>query len=259
MARQLQCQLSIGAADPEIITTNWPKELIMQLIPRSLLSSPQFQPLYKSSRQVSFHFGNYNVDSLRNLRRTMSSGFAGCGHFPPGTKCDVLLILFSNKREAFIGVIPNDQKAFVDGLRNLIFTHKLKQARAQQQAGGSPHQFVQQPQGGLQMGQGMANSPQMQQPGPSHTMTSTGMVTQTSNMVPQAGNMQQLQQQQAMQQKIQEAKLPEQRTEQQLLGHSKNTIILDKWLLDEETVSYNFTSFPSANSKNRGHWGKFAM
>jgi mediator of RNA polymerase II transcription subunit 25 len=53
---------------------------------------------------------------------------AGCVHFPPGTQCDVrvLLLLFSNKRKAFIGLIPNDQKAFVDGIRNVIFTHKLK-------------------------------------------------------------------------------------------------------------------------------------
>jgi hypothetical protein len=43
-------------------------------------------------------------------------------------QCDVrvLLLLFSNKRKAFIGLIPNDQKAFVDGIRNVIFTHKLK-------------------------------------------------------------------------------------------------------------------------------------
>ncbi|CAC5362713.1 MED25 [Mytilus coruscus] len=222
MARQLQCQLSIGSADPEIITTNWPKELIMQLIPQSLLSSPQLQPLFKSSRQVAFHFGNHNVDSLRNLHRTMGSGFAGCVHFPPGTQCDVrvLLLLFSNKRKAFIGLIPNDQKAFVDGIRNVIFTHKLKQAQAQQQAGGSPQQFVQ-PQGGLQMGQGMANSPQMQQPGATNTMASTGMVTQTSNMIPQAGNMQQIQQQQAMQQKLQQAKLQEQQKQQQLLAQQR--------------------------------------
>ena len=224
LSRQLQCQLSIGAADGEINTTNWPKELIMQLIPQSLLSSPQLQPLFKSSRQVAFHFGNHNVDSLRNLHRTMGSGFAGCVHFPPGTQCDVrvLLLLFSNKRKAFIGLIPNDQKAFVDGIRNVIFTHKLKQAQQAQQAGGSPQQFGQQP--GLQMAQGMSNSPQqMQQPGAANAMASTGMATQTSNMIPQQGNIQQMSQQQAMQQKIQQAKLQQEQQvkQQQLLAHQR--------------------------------------
>lgn len=54
---------------------NWPKVLIMQLIPQSLLNSTQLQPLFKNSRQVAFHFGNQNLDDLRNLYKVMGTGF----------------------------------------------------------------------------------------------------------------------------------------------------------------------------------------
>lgn len=54
---------------------NWPKVLIMQLIPQSLLNSTQLQPLFKNSRQVAFHFGSQNLDDLRNLYKVMGTGF----------------------------------------------------------------------------------------------------------------------------------------------------------------------------------------
>ncbi|XP_078331774.1 mediator of RNA polymerase II transcription subunit 25-like isoform X3 [Crassostrea virginica] len=142
--RQLQCHLSIGQADPDINAMNWPKELIMQLIPQSLLNSTQLQPLFKNSRQVAFHFGSQNLDDLRNLYKVMGTGFAGCVHFPPGSQCEVrvLLLLFSNKRKAFIGLIPNDQTAFVNGIRTVIYSHKLRQQ--QQQRPDQPQQMPQQ-------------------------------------------------------------------------------------------------------------------
>ncbi|XP_048730904.1 mediator of RNA polymerase II transcription subunit 25-like [Ostrea edulis] len=157
--RQLQCHLSIGQADPDINAMNWPKVLIMQLIPQSLLNSTQLQPLFKNSRQVAFHFGNQNLDDLRNLYKVMGTGFAGCVHFPAGSQCEVrvLLLLFSNKRKAFIGLIPNDQTAFVNGIRNVIFTHKMRQQRQDQpQQMPQQQQFPGQPQ--------VMPNPQMQNP-----------------------------------------------------------------------------------------------
>lgn len=60
---------------------NWPKELIMQLIPQSLLNSTQLQPLFKNSRQVAFHFGSQNLDDLRNLYKVMGTGFVSMLHY----------------------------------------------------------------------------------------------------------------------------------------------------------------------------------
>lgn len=128
VSRSLQCQLSIGQSDPEINASSWPTDLIMQLIPQSLLNSSQLTPLFKNSRQVAFHFNNHNMEALRNLYKVMQTGFAGCVHFPSGSQCEVrvLLLLFSIKRKAFIGLIPNDQTAFVNGIRTVIYTHKVK-------------------------------------------------------------------------------------------------------------------------------------
>ncbi|KAJ8299557.1 hypothetical protein KUTeg_023617 [Tegillarca granosa] len=200
--RSLHCHLSIGQQDPDINTTSWPKDLIMQLIPQSLLNSPQLQPLFKSSRQVAFHFGNHNLDALKNLYKVMGTGFAGCVHFPTGSQCDVrvLLLLFSNKRKAFIGLIPNDQTAFVNGIRTVIYNHKIKQQT----------KFMQQPQmgqfGGAQPGMGvtpgMPTPPQMQ-PNPSNTMPATManpvvMTTQPGNMMNNQQQGQQIRQPQMM-------------------------------------------------------------
>ncbi|WAR01131.1 MED25-like protein [Mya arenaria] len=53
---------------------------------------------------------------------------AGCVHFPPNTACDirVLLLLFSNKRRQFVGLIPNDQGGVVNGIRQVITQHKQR-------------------------------------------------------------------------------------------------------------------------------------
>ncbi|KAH3792935.1 hypothetical protein DPMN_146436 [Dreissena polymorpha] len=53
---------------------------------------------------------------------------AGCVHFPPSTACDirVLLLLFSNKRKSFVGLIPNDQSGVVNGIRQVITQQKQR-------------------------------------------------------------------------------------------------------------------------------------
>ena len=53
---------------------------------------------------------------------------AGCVHFTSNTPCDirVLLLLFSNKRRSFVGLIPNDQSGVVNGIRQVITQHKQR-------------------------------------------------------------------------------------------------------------------------------------
>lgn len=59
---------------------------------------------------------------------------AGCVHFPHTTSpCEVrvLMLLYSSKKRIFMGLIPNDQSGFVNGIRQVITNHKqVQQHRA---------------------------------------------------------------------------------------------------------------------------------
>ncbi|GAA6074154.1 mediator of RNA polymerase II transcription subunit 25 isoform X3, partial [Tachysurus ichikawai] len=54
---------------------------------------------------------------------------AGCVHFPHSAPCEVrvLMLLFSSKKRIFMGLIPNDQSGFVNGIRQVITNHKQVQ------------------------------------------------------------------------------------------------------------------------------------
>ncbi|XP_061182873.1 mediator of RNA polymerase II transcription subunit 25-like [Saccostrea echinata] len=211
--RQLQCHLSIGQADPDINAMNWPKVLIMQLIPQSLLNSTQLQPLFKNSRQVAFHFGSQNLDDLRNLYKVMGTGFAGCVHFPAGSQCEVrvLLLLFSNKRKAFIGLIPNDQTAFVNGIRNVIFTHKMRQQQQQRQ--DQPQQMQQQQPFPGQQQPGMPAQPMQNPQGAQFGVQQMPQVSMQNPMMTQ--------QQANMQKQMQATQLAKQQEQQKLLAQQR--------------------------------------
>ena len=47
---------------------------------------------------------------------------AGCMHFPASPQCDVriLMLLYSSRKKQFMGLIPNDQASFVNGIRTVI-------------------------------------------------------------------------------------------------------------------------------------------
>lgn len=59
---------------------------------------------------------------------------AGCVHFPhTPSPCEVrvLMLLYSSKKRIFMGLIPNDQSGFVNGIRQVITNHKqVQQHRA---------------------------------------------------------------------------------------------------------------------------------
>uniref|UniRef100_A0A3P9HAX2 Mediator of RNA polymerase II transcription subunit 25 n=1 Tax=Oryzias latipes TaxID=8090 RepID=A0A3P9HAX2_ORYLA len=131
LTRSLPCQVHVNQGE-NLNTEQWPQKLIMQLIPQQLLTT--LGPLFRNSRMVQFLFTNKDLDSLRGLYRIMANGFAGCVHFPHTTSpCEVrvLMLLYSSKKKIFMGLIPNDQSGFVNGIRQVITNHKqVQQHRA---------------------------------------------------------------------------------------------------------------------------------
>lgn len=131
ITRSLACHASVVPGDT-IKANNWPPKLIMQLIPQNLLST--LGPLLQNSKTVAFHFAPNDQESLKALYRVMASHgikFAGCVHFPPVPQCDVkvLLLIFSPKKRAFVGLIPVEQANFVDGIRTVVQKYKTDQVQ----------------------------------------------------------------------------------------------------------------------------------
>ncbi|XP_026064066.1 mediator of RNA polymerase II transcription subunit 25 isoform X4 [Carassius auratus] len=187
LTRSLPCQVQVSQGE-NLNTDQWPQKLIMQLIPQQLLTT--LGPLFRNSRMVQFLFTNKDMESLKGLYRIMTNGFAGCVHFPHSAPCEVrvLMLLYSSRKRIFMGLIPNDQSGFVNGIRQVITNHKqVQQQRSmnsavQMQPGQVPpnQNFlnrppgpipvtlgnVQQQQGGMQGMQGMHPIQQMVHPAP---------------------------------------------------------------------------------------------
>ncbi|XP_008327857.1 mediator of RNA polymerase II transcription subunit 25 isoform X2 [Cynoglossus semilaevis] len=141
LTRSLPCQVHVNQGE-NLNTDQWPQKLIMQLIPQQLLTT--LGPLFRNSRMVQFLFTNKDLESLKGLYRIMTSGFAGCVHFPHTTSpCEVrvLMLLYSSKKRIFMGLIPNDQSGFVNGIRQVITNHKQVQQHRVQQLGGAGGQM----------------------------------------------------------------------------------------------------------------------
>ncbi|XP_038562343.1 mediator of RNA polymerase II transcription subunit 25 isoform X4 [Micropterus salmoides] len=140
LTRSLPCQVHLNQGE-NLSTDQWPQKLIMQLIPQQLLTT--LGHLFRNSRMVQFLFTNKDVESLKGLYRIMASGFAGCVHFPHTTSpCEVrvLMLLYSSKKRIFMGLIPNDQSGFVNGIRQVITNHKQVQQHRAQLGGAGPMQ-----------------------------------------------------------------------------------------------------------------------
>ncbi|XP_071373841.1 mediator of RNA polymerase II transcription subunit 25 isoform X1 [Centroberyx affinis] len=139
LTRSLPCQVQVNQGE-NLNTDQWPQKLIMQLIPQQLLTT--LGHLFRNSRMVQFLFTNKDVESLKGLYRIMANGFAGCVHFPHTTSpCEVrvLMLLYSSKKRIFMGLIPNDQSGFVNGIRQVITNHKqVQQHRAGMGGAGGP-------------------------------------------------------------------------------------------------------------------------
>ncbi|KAK1877512.1 Mediator of RNA polymerase II transcription subunit 25 [Dissostichus eleginoides] len=140
LTRSLPCQVHVNQGE-NLNTEQWPQKLIMQLIPQQLLTT--LGHLFRNSRMVQFLFTNKDMESLKGLYRIMANGFAGCVHFPHTTSpCEVrvLMLLYSSKKRIFMGLIPNDQSGFVNGIRQVITNHKQVQQHRAQLGGAGPMQ-----------------------------------------------------------------------------------------------------------------------
>uniref|UniRef100_A0A3Q0RDY6 Mediator of RNA polymerase II transcription subunit 25 n=1 Tax=Amphilophus citrinellus TaxID=61819 RepID=A0A3Q0RDY6_AMPCI len=172
LTRSLPCQVHVNQGE-NLNTDQWPQKLIMQLIPQQLLTT--LGHLFRNSRMVQFLFTNKDVESLKGLYRIMANGFAGCVHFPHTTSpCEVrvLMLLYSSKKRIFMGLIPNDQSGFVNGIRQVITSHKQVQqhraVRPMQPGQVPPNQnFLNRPPGPIPVSHGnvqQAAGPTNQQP-----------------------------------------------------------------------------------------------
>ncbi|XP_035254434.1 mediator of RNA polymerase II transcription subunit 25 isoform X7 [Anguilla anguilla] len=190
LTRSLPCQVYVNQGD-NLNAEQWPQKLIMQLIPQQLLTT--LGPLFRNSRMVQFHFTNKDVESLKGLYRIMANGFAGCVHFPHSAPCEVrvLMLLYSSKKKIFMGLIPNDQSGFVNGIRQVITNHKqVQQHRTMSSAGPMqqgvvpPNQnFLNRPQGPVALPHGNV---QQQQQGVSHMLSHQALGPQMVH-APQGG------------------------------------------------------------------------
>ncbi|KAL7030348.1 hypothetical protein ACKWTF_006621 [Chironomus riparius] len=157
--KQVPCEIfasiSKDTNELEIRGDNWPQRLIMQLMPRSVISNVGGQ-LLRDAKVVIFQF--VNSEPFESLSKVMASGFAGCVHFTNNqqTQCDVkiLILLYMQDKKSFYGFVPNDQAGYVEKLRRVIQASKGIQygqnqgpvPQQQQQAPNQPIQAQAQPQ-----------------------------------------------------------------------------------------------------------------
>jgi len=158
--KQVPCEIfasiSKDTNELEIRGDNWPQRLIMQLMPRSVISNVGGQ-LLRDAKVVIFQF--VNSEPFESLSKVMASGFAGCVHFTNNqqTQCDVkiLILLYMQDKKSFYGFVPNDQAGYVEKLRRVIQASKGIQygqnqgvpgPQQQQQAPNQPNQAQAQPQ-----------------------------------------------------------------------------------------------------------------
>jgi len=199
ISHALQCHVSINQGETDINTSKWPQKLLMQLIPQQLLHP--LQDMFRNSRTVIFNFGNNDLEALKHLYKVMASGFAGCMHFPNVSQCDVrvLMLLYSTRKKQFMGLIPNEQNQFVNGIRKVITARRQQQQQQIGQGGvagqlgvppvvGAPGQAPVQmggPRGALP-GQPVSHMPGIGVSGGSGIATQAGLGQPRQQMMPQS-------------------------------------------------------------------------
>ncbi|KAJ0171410.1 hypothetical protein K1T71_012960 [Dendrolimus kikuchii] len=127
--KHLPCHVTASSKDiePELKADTWPNKLLMQLMPKQLISNIGGQYL-KDSKSVLFHM--QPSEALEALTKVMVNGFAGCVHFQPSPpQCDikVLILLYTPDKKVYLGFIPNNQATFVDRLKKVIQQQKITQ------------------------------------------------------------------------------------------------------------------------------------
>jgi mediator of RNA polymerase II transcription subunit 25 len=170
--RQVQCEISARISkdtnEVEVRGDNWPQRLIMQLMPRAVITNVGGH-LLRDAKIVNFQWGQPS-EAFESLSKVMANGFAGCVHFTPSS-CDVkiLILLYMPDKKSYYGFIPNDQNGYVERLRRVIQQSKVGQ-----------QQFNQNP-------AGLQQNPQQQPGGPRPQMMGMNPIGQQNVMNPQGG------------------------------------------------------------------------
>lgn len=104
--RQVPCEIYASISretnEVEIRGDTWPNRLIMQLMPRTVISNVGGQ-LLRDAKVVQFSWGN--SEAFESLSKVMSNGFAGCVHFTGHQQCDVkiLILLYMADKKSYYG------------------------------------------------------------------------------------------------------------------------------------------------------------
>jgi mediator of RNA polymerase II transcription subunit 25 len=128
--RQVQCEVhssfSKETKEVEVRGDNWPTKLIMQLMPRQVITNVGGHRL-RESKIVIFQWGQPS-EAFQALTKVMANGFAGCVHFN-ANQCDlkILILLYMPEKKSYYGFIPNDQVGYVEELRRIIQMSKIGQ------------------------------------------------------------------------------------------------------------------------------------
>ena len=112
-----------ASGHPEVNSERWPSRVIMQLLPKTLVS--KFGGYYfRNSASVLFQITE--SAGFQALTRRMSNGYAGVVHFTGGSDVKILILLYSRDKRAYLGFIPHDQRGFVDRIRTVLRREKYE-------------------------------------------------------------------------------------------------------------------------------------
>ncbi|XP_005885236.1 PREDICTED: uncharacterized protein LOC102256989 isoform X2 [Myotis brandtii] len=119
LMRSLPCQVYVDHGE-NLKTDLWPQKLIMNLLPSQLLI-----PLghyIRNSRRVQFSFTNLDLESHKSLYRIIGNGCGGFVHFlfMDHSKLHIYMLLLSRKKKTFMGLIPYDQKGFLNRMGQIV-------------------------------------------------------------------------------------------------------------------------------------------
>lgn len=126
ITHSIHCNVSTVRAtngQPEVNSEKWPAKLIMQLLPKTIVS--KFGGYYfRNSHSVLFQI--QESEGCVSLTNLMSNGFAGVVHFSGSCDIKVLILLYSRDKRAYLGFIPHDQPGFVERIRAVLRREKYE-------------------------------------------------------------------------------------------------------------------------------------
>ncbi|XP_006767428.1 PREDICTED: mediator of RNA polymerase II transcription subunit 25-like [Myotis davidii] len=84
----------------------------------------------RDSRRVQFSFTNLDLESRKSLYRTIGNDCGGFVHFlfMDHSKLHIYMLLLSPKKKTFMGLIPYDQKGFLNRMAQIV-RQELKKGR----------------------------------------------------------------------------------------------------------------------------------